>query len=121
MKIRDWVITGAAGLSLAGFQSPAQAQFPPADPATLQSLQRQVEALEAQIQALKQAQKEADPSGALADLKRSSSNQYADLKNQLAALPKTSVDNARLQVTSADGHFSVALRTLVQFDVGYFA
>ena len=76
-----------------------------------------------QVQTLKQAQEQAktesDPSAALGDLKRSTSDQYVDLNNQIAALPKVSVDNGRLQVISADGRFSAVLRGLFQFDTAY--
>jgi phosphate-selective porin OprO/OprP len=34
--------------------------------------------------------------------------------------PKASVTNGRLQVASADGRFSAALRATVQYDVGYY-
>lgn len=35
--------------------------------------------------------------------------------------PTLSLDNGRLSLASADGRFSVSLRSLVQFDYGYFA
>ncbi|HEY2834918.1 MAG TPA: porin, partial [Rhizomicrobium sp.] len=35
-------------------------------------------------------------------------------------LPQASVTNGRLQVQSADGRFSAALRATVQYDVGYY-
>ncbi len=93
--------------------------------AKLDSLQRAVADLNAQVQALKAAQSAnqaaADNSAALGDLKRSTSDQYADLNKRLDALPKSSIDNGRFTYTSNDGRFSVALRSLVQFDVGYFA
>jgi phosphate-selective porin OprO/OprP len=88
-------------------------------------LQRAVADLNAQVQALKAAQSAnqapADNSAALSDLKRSTSDQYADLNKRLDALPKSSIDNGRFTYTSNDGRFSMALRALVQFDVGYFA
>ena len=74
--------------------------------------------LNSQVQQLKHAQAQAgtassDNSAALADLKRSTSDQYADLNNQIP-LPRldnrASVDNGRLQIASADGRFSAALR-----------
>ena len=60
-------------------------------------------------------------SAALADLKRSTSDQYVDLNNQIAAQNKPSVDNGRLQITSADGRFSAAVRGLFQYDTAYYS
>src|ERR1051326_959984 len=62
-----------------------------------------------------------DTAAALADLKRSTSDQYADLNNQIASLPKVSVDNGRLTVTSGDGRFSAALRGTFQYDIAYYS
>jgi phosphate-selective porin OprO/OprP len=82
------------------------------------------------VQQLKQANDAAaaansDNSAALVDLKRSTSDQYTDLNNQITtagnSAARASVDNGRLQVTSADGRFSAALRILAQFDTGYYS
>ena len=132
VDLKAWLLAGAAVASLppsafaAGTKASdaaaqAQTQAAQANQAKLDALQQQLQDLNAQVQTLKQAQADADPSAALGDLKRSSSDQYVDLNNQIAAQPKVSIDNARLQVTSADGRFSVALRGLIQYDTGYFA
>src|SRR5690242_19372503 len=52
--------------------------------------------------------------GQLVDLKRSQSNQYDDL-NQRAGVILIKLDNGRPTITTGDGNFSVAFRTLVQF------
>src|SRR3954470_21505198 len=121
-KTAVWLLAGTANMVLSG-AALAQGALPggpaPVTQAQLDALQKQIQDLNVQTQQLKQAQADADPGAALGDLKRSTSDQYVDLNNQLAGLPKTSVDNARLQVTSADGRFSVALRALVQYDMGY--
>ncbi len=83
----------------------------------LQDVERQLAAIKAN-QAL-QAQN--DNSAAVVDLKRSTSDQYLDLNKTVSALPRSSVDNGRLQITSSDGRFSAALRTLIQFDTGYYS
>jgi len=118
------LLAGTASMVLTG-AALAQGALPggpaPVTQAQLDALQKQIQDLNVRMQQLGQAQADSDPSTALGDLKRSTSDQYVDLNNQIAALPKASVDNARLQVTSADGRFSVALRGLMQFDVGYFA
>jgi phosphate-selective porin OprO/OprP len=117
--------------ALAALSAPAFAQSRPAsrpDPDTeakIESLQRAVNDLNAQLAEVKAAQAAADNSAALSDLKRSTSDQYADLNGQISQVgkgaPKVSLDNSRLTVTSADGRFSLSLRSLVQFDYGYFA
>ena len=95
--------------------------------ANIQALQRAVSDLDNQIQQLKRAQADqqsradGDSSAALADLKRSGSDQYADLSGRLDALPKSAIDNGRFTFTPTDGRFSVAFRSLIQFDYGYFA
>ena len=128
MTIRRLFLASAA---LALFSLPALAASKPAptpDPETaarLESLQRAVNDLNAQLQQVKAAQSAADNSAALSDLKRSTSDQYTDLSGQIAQVgkgaPKVSLDNSRLTVASADGRFSLSLRSLVQFDYGYFA
>jgi phosphate-selective porin OprO/OprP len=129
--LKAWLLAGAAIVSLtppafaasakaasdAAAQAQAQTQ---ANQAKLDALQQQLQDLNAQVQTLKQAQADADTSAALGDLKRSTSDQYVDLNNQIAALPKAGVDNGRLQITSADGRFSAALRGLFQFDTAYY-
>jgi len=83
-------------------------------------LEQQLRDVERQLTEIKAAQAKNDYSDAVTDLKRSASAQYADLDKTVSALPKSSIDNGRLQFTSADGRFSAALRALVQFDTGYY-
>ena len=56
----------------------------------------------------------------LGDLKRSQSNQYDDLNHQLGIVT-VKLDNGRPTIATGDGNFTLALRTLVQFDVAYYA
>jgi phosphate-selective porin OprO and OprP len=93
---------------------------PPADP-RIGALEQQLRDVQQQLAEIKKTQADNDHSAALVDLKRSTSDQYADINNQLAAQNKVGLDNARLTVTSPNGAFSLSLRALVQFDVGYFA
>ena len=58
---------------------------------------------------------------ALADLRRSTAAQHADIEKRLAARPRVSTQNGRLTFASADGDFTLSLRSLMQFDTGYFA
>ena len=112
---------------MAALAAPAYAadkkQAPPAqqpDP-RIGILEQQLHDVQLQLAEIKGAQGGSDNSAALLDLKRSTSDQYADLGNQLGAQTKTSIANGRVAFASPDGAFTLALRSLVQFDVGYFA
>jgi phosphate-selective porin OprO/OprP len=116
-----------AGVTALAFAPSAQAAAKNSD-AKLDALQQQVQQLNAEIQDLKQqraadeAQKaeEPDAQAAIADLKRSTSAQYADLQAQRANDVQISLKNGRPTFTSGDGNFSVSLRTLVQYDTAYY-
>src|SRR5581483_2735690 len=120
-----WIASLLAGAALAALSAPALAagkRQPPApqpDPriGVLEQELRDIELQLAQIKGTNQP----DYGAAVLDLKRSTSDQYADLNSQLAAQTKTSLPNGRLSFASADGAFTLALRSLVQFDYGYFA
>ena len=117
------LLAGTAGAVLAGPAFAAAARKPAAatpDP-RIGVLEQQLRDVQLQLREIKASQADADGSVALADLKRSTSAQYVDINNQLAALPKTSISNGRFSFASADGAFTLALRALVQFDAGYFA
>lgn len=78
----------------------------PEDTTTLRirSLEQQVQDLSAQVQ----------------DLKRSSADQYSDLRSQQSQSVKVAITNGRPTISSADGDFTAAIRALVQFDSGYY-
>lgn len=78
----------------------------------LRDAQRQLELLQAKAQ---------QDQAALADIKRGSASQYADLKTRIMTAPALKFDHGRPTFVSADGAFSLALRATVQFDAGYFA
>jgi phosphate-selective porin OprO/OprP len=107
-----------AGAGLVALTAPSFAQG--SDP-RVSILEQQLRDVRAEIAALKKAQAETDGSAALVDLKRATGDQYKDLSGQIAALPRAGVDNGRFTITSANGAFSLSLRALVQFDMGYFA
>jgi phosphate-selective porin OprO and OprP len=71
-----------------------------------------IRALESQIQ---------DLSNQVQDLKRSTSAQYEDTRNQQDAAVKVSIANGRPSISSADGQFTAAIRTLVQADWAYYS
>ncbi len=76
--------------------------------------------MQAQLGEIK-ANQPADNSAAVSDLKRSTSAHYVDINNRLDAQTRVGLDNGRLTIASADGNFTLALRSLVQFDYGYFS
>jgi phosphate-selective porin OprO/OprP len=112
-KRRTLLLGGA--LALMG--TPALAQTDP----RYDRLQQELSDLRTQLSDLRHAQGNLDNSAALADLKRSTGDQYVDLAGQIGALPKVGLDNGRLTVASANGDFTFALRSLIQYDIGYFA
>ena len=115
------VSTALLALSAGAFAAPKKpASTPPFDP-RISMLEQQLRDIQQELAQIKKTREERDYSGAMADLKRNSSTQYVDLKNQLAAQNKTAIDNGRLTVSSPNGAFSLSLRALMQFDVGYFA
>jgi len=117
------VLAGAAliALSAPALAAPKKPASPPPSDPRIGLLEQQLRDIQQQLAKIKGAQEENDYSGAVADLKRSSSSQYIDLNNRLDAQNKTAIDNGRLTVSSPNGAFSLSLRSLVQFDVGYFA
>ena len=100
---------------------PSAPSLPPQSDPRVTLLEQQLRDVRAEVENLKKAQADSDNGAALADLKRSTGAQYSDINNQLAALPKVGLDNGRLTVASADGRFTLALRALLQYDVGYYA
>ena len=129
---KTWLLAGVAVTVLAPQAFAAAAKPDPAAQAKLDALAQQVQDLGAQVQSLKQAwqaqqqaqQQASDDSASLAsiiDLKRATTDQYVDLNNQIAAQNKPSVDNGRLQIVSADGRFSVAVRGLFQYDIADYS
>ena len=122
-KFRISVLASAALLALTASALAAakkQATPPPPDP-RIGVLEQELRDIQQQLSQIKGAQSQNDYSGAVADLKRSTSSQYVDINTRLDAQNKTSIDNGRLTVTSPNGAFSLSLRALVQFDAGYFA
>jgi len=91
-----------------------------ADQERVDALERQLREAQRQLAQIKGAQNSRD-GAALQELRRSNEAQYARVKQRLDAQPKTSLENGRLSVASADGAFTLALRGTVQFDMAYFA
>jgi phosphate-selective porin OprO/OprP len=92
---------------------------PPAPDPRIPVLEQELRDVQAQLAEIKGNQP-VDNSAAVTDLKRSTSAHYVDINNRLDAQTKVGLDNGRLTIASADGNFTFALRSLIQFDYGYF-
>src|SRR4051812_33644606 len=111
--------TAVAGLSVSAFAAAKKPTPAPQPDPRIGVLEQQLHDVQRQLGEIKQAQGDTDNTAALLDLKRSTANQYADVNNQIAALNKMALDNGRLAVATPDGSFTLALRALVQFDIGH--
>jgi phosphate-selective porin OprO/OprP len=94
------LLAGVAALS-----HPALAAAPSSTDDRLRALENELENVHAQ----------------LADLKRSQSHQYGDVNRRLDSGVQVRLDNGRPTISTADGDFSLAIRTLVQLDWGYYS
>jgi phosphate-selective porin OprO/OprP len=81
-------------------------------PATSQATDERIKALEDQIQTL---------SDQVVDLKRSTGDQYADVRDRQDDQVKVTLTNGRPTFASPDGQFTAAIRALVQFDWAYYS
>jgi phosphate-selective porin OprO/OprP len=106
-----------SGPALAQGQKPAQAKPDP----RVEALEQKLRDVEQRLAEIKAAETQNDNRAAVMDLKRSTSNQYKDLSDRLDNRPAVRLDDGRFTVASPNGDFSLALRSLVQFDYGYFA
>src|SRR5437660_290090 len=110
-----WIASLLAGAALAALSAPALAagkRQPPApqpDP-RIGVLEQQLHDVQLQLAEIKGGQNATDNSAALLDLKRSTSDQYADLNSRFTAQNKVSLDNGRLAVATSDGAYTLALR-----------
>jgi phosphate-selective porin OprO and OprP len=109
------LLTGTASLALA-FGAQAAGKYTSDGTSAAQSTNAgndaRIQALESQIQ---------DLSSQVQDLKRSTADQYTDVQNQQAAAVKATIVNGRPTISSADGDFSASIRSLVQYDWGYYS
>jgi phosphate-selective porin OprO/OprP len=94
-----------AGAATAALSSAAFAAAPPSSEERLRALEAELEDVHAQ----------------LGDLKRSQSNQYGDVNRRFDTGVQVRLDNGRPTFATADGDFSLAIRTLVQLDWGYYS
>ena len=114
-----------AGTALIALAAPAYAAAankspPPPDP-RIGVLEQQLRDVQQQLAEIKGSQGQNDYNAAVVDLKRSTSDQYVDINKRIDAQTRVGLDNGRLSFASADGAFTLSLRSLIQFDAGYFA
>jgi len=124
MSFRSVLLTGAAlVLVTPAIAAPAAKKAATTDPRinVLEQQLRDVQQQLAEIKGTQSAQSANDYSGAVTDLKRSTSDQYADINNRIDSQTKVGLDNGRLTFASANGNFTLSLRSLIQFDAGYFS
>jgi phosphate-selective porin OprO and OprP len=110
------LFVGAAWIA---FSVPALAQAQKPDPRA-EVLEQRLRDVERQLAEIKAAQTQNDSSAAVVDLKRSTSDQYKDLSDRLDNRPVVKLDDGRFSIASRNGDFTLSLRSLVQFDYGYF-
>jgi phosphate-selective porin OprO/OprP len=115
------LLAGSALIALAAPTYAAAAKKPPASDPRIGVLEQQLRDVQQQLGEIKGSQGQSDYSAAVVDLKRSTSDQYVDINNRLDSQTKVGLDNGRLTFASANGAFTLSLRSLVQFDYGYFA
>ncbi len=128
-SLRVLLLAGAAcaGLTpaLCAPAAAAAARKADADP-RIGVLEQQLRDVQSQLADIKRNQQNPEIAddgtiAALSDLKRSTSAQYVDVNHRIDALTRADIANGRITFISPDSRFSFALRTLVQFDAGYFS
>ena len=113
------VLAGTVALNASAVAQTRGAQAP-SDP-RIGLLEQQLRSVQQQLADIKARQDTTDSSAALADLKRSTERRQAEIDKRLDGQVRTGLDNGRLTFASPSGAFTFALRSLVQFDYGYFA
>jgi phosphate-selective porin OprO/OprP len=113
--------TALIALSASTYAAAAKKPAPQSSDPRIGVLEQQLRDVQQQLSEIKGSQGQNDYGGAVADLKRSTSDQYVDINKRLDAQTKVGLDNGRLTFASANGAFTLSLRSLVQFDYGYFA
>ena len=123
--LRAAAVFGAAALLASPAFAASKKDTPPPDP-RIGVLEQELHDVQQQLAEIKDKQAgnnaaAANSAAALGDIKRSTSAQYADVNKRIDAQTRVGLDNSRLTFASANGAFILSLRSLVQFDAGYFA
>ena len=113
-KYQAILMIAAASIAPAA-AAPAQ-KAPPSDPRIV-ALQQQLTDIQRQLTEIRARNEGADARTAVAELKRSTTDQVAGINNRLAQQPKVSASNGRFTFARADGDVTLALRAFAQFDM----
>jgi len=89
-----------------------------ANPSASGISQEQALALSARLDALEKRNEELEAQ--IADLKSASSANVQTVREQVSAQPVVTLNNARPTITTADGNFKFAVRSIVQFDAAHY-
>lgn len=106
------IVLASAAAAACAWLAPAADAAAQDAPAAADPREAKIEALEAQIQAL---------AAQVADLRASTADNFKAVRAAGNAEPQVSLDNARLEVSAADGAFKLALRSIVQFDAADYS
>jgi phosphate-selective porin OprO/OprP len=111
-----------AGAALIALSAPALAQTQKTSQnPKIDALEQQLRDVEQQLAQIKAQQADSDTSAAVVDLKRSTSDQYKDISDRLDNRTRVGFDDGRFTLASPNGAFTLSLKSLVQFDYGYFS
>jgi phosphate-selective porin OprO/OprP len=112
------VLAGTVALSASAVAQPRGAQ--PASDSRIGLLEQQLRSVQQQLADIKARQDRNDSASDLAEIRRSTESRQAEINKRLDGQVRTGLDNGRLTFASPNGAFTFALRSLVQFDYGYF-
>lgn len=112
-----------AGAACAAVCAPAMAQTqePSQSLGKVGALEQQSRSAEQQLAAIEAVQNRDASSAAAIDPSGGPSNDYKDSNGRLNSQPSVTLDDGNFTVVSPSGAFSLSLKSLVQFDYGYFA
>jgi phosphate-selective porin OprO/OprP len=109
-----------AGAALLALCAPALAEPLKSYP-KIDALEQQLRRAELQLTQIKGQQAGSDTSAAVVDLKRSTSDQCKDINDRLGKWTHVRFDDGRFTLATRNGDFTLSLKSLIQFDYGYFA
>jgi len=117
-SIAFYVAVLTAAMAVSVFNDSAYAQD-----ARIEQLEKQLQALAAELAELKRENAERNKMAAarIEDVKPSQNTEVAGAVPQRSVEPKTTLANGRPSWASADGKFSASLRALLQFDAAHYA
>jgi phosphate-selective porin OprO/OprP len=112
------LLVGVAAVSLSGpvFAADQRDERIKVLEQTLNNVVQELQALKAE-----QAASKEQVSKQILAVKEAGATQYADIQKQRKADVQVKLDNARPTFSTADGRFSLAIRSLIQYDAAYYS